>query len=170
MFSVRELAELVRRIDEAAFCRQMGPFALVQRPRPEALVEEGRADTATRTTKHPALRLHGAPTTVDFGDLRVAALPPPGPDGAMELTFGRAPDCDVVLHDTAASKLHAAVHWDGAVAVLEERGSANGTFVNGHRMKDRWTLRDADQVVMGESHFVFLWSPTLYRRLRGMSR
>jgi hypothetical protein len=170
MFSVRELAELVRRLDEVTFTQQMGPFALMQRPPPDEKFENARADLGTETRLQPVFKLRGVPSTVDFGDLIIATLPPPQDDGSMQLVIGRAPDCDLVVHDTSISKRHARVVWNGKVAVLEELGSVNGTFVNNLKMKDRWTLRDGDQLTFGESHFLFLSAHSLHFRLRTMAR
>jgi hypothetical protein len=167
MFSVRELAELGRQLDEVAFTRQMGPFALMQRPPPEERLGNAR-EHEHETRVHPAVRLRGVPTSVDFGDLIIATLPPPSADGSMQLLIGRSPDCDLVVHDPSVSKHHATVQWDGQGAVLEELGSVNGTYVNNHRMKDRWTLRDGDQLSFGDSHFLFLSTGSLHRRLRGL--
>jgi pSer/pThr/pTyr-binding forkhead associated (FHA) protein len=48
---------------------------------------------------------------------------------------GRGEDCDVVLDDLSASRHHAAIAvLPGARPVLEDLGSANGTFVNGRRL------------------------------------
>jgi pSer/pThr/pTyr-binding forkhead associated (FHA) protein len=48
------------------------------------------------------------------------------------VVIGRDQDCDVVLDDPAVSGHHAAISVrKGAGAVIEDLGSANGTFVNG---------------------------------------
>jgi hypothetical protein len=174
MLRVRELAELARRLDATMFQKQMGPFALVQRPRPDAQpppsAEASPARPSASTNVLPVLRLRGAPATaVDFGDLIVATLPPPDGDGNMELIIGRSPDCDLIIDDVSVSAHHAAVTWDGTAAVIKELGSANGTFINTHKMKDRWTLRDGDAVDVGKSHFLYMLAPSLHRRMRSMT-
>ncbi len=143
----------------------MGPFALMQRPPPSAHYDEAVASTDPATRIYSAMKLRAPPASIDFGDLIVATLPPADLDGSMQLTIGRSPDCDLVVHDITVSKHHAHITWDGANAVLSELGSINGTFVNGLRMKQRWTLRDADTLAFGDSHFVFLLAPTLHARL-----
>src|SRR4051812_6534485 len=44
---------------------------------------------------------------------------------------------DVLLDDPCASRLHARIAWNGDQGAfrLEDAGSANGTFVNGHRVE-----------------------------------
>jgi transcriptional regulator with GAF, ATPase, and Fis domain len=62
---------------------------------------------------------------------------------------------DVLLDDPCASRLHARIGWDpdqGAFR-LEDAGSANGTFVNGHREKVH-TLSDQDVIRIGDSLLV----------------
>lgn len=167
MLPVRELAELARRLDASNFERQMGPFALVQRPPSEARIEEAKALGHDVTQVRPALRLRGgSPLAMDFGDLMVATLPPPDEDGFLELVIGRSPDCDLVVEDAAVSKKHAVVSWAEGKGVLRELGSANGVFVNDFRIKDTWTLRDNDALRFGSSHFIFLLAPTFHRRMR----
>jgi pSer/pThr/pTyr-binding forkhead associated (FHA) protein len=102
--------------------------------------------------------------------LIIATLPPANDDGSMQLTIGRSPDCDLVVHDLTVSKHHAHITWNGAEAVLAELGSVNGTYVNGVRMKARWPLRDGDTLAFGDSHFVFLLAPTLHLRLKRFTR
>ncbi len=167
MLPVRELSELARRLDAAMFEQQMGPFALVQRPPPDSRVEESKALGQGATSVQPALKLRGgAPLAMDFGDLMVATLPPPDEDGFMELVIGRSPDCDLVVEDVAVSKKHAVVSWAEGKGVLRELGSINGVFVNDHRIKDTWTLRDNDALRFGQSHFIFLLAATFHRRMR----
>lgn len=165
MLQVRELAELAQRLDAAAFSRQMGPFALVRRPTPDSRPPASLESGTVSTNLNPVLKLKGHGATVDFGDLTVALLPPMG-DGESELTIGRAIDCDVVVDDASVSRKHAVIRWSGEHGVLVELGSSNGTFINGHRMKERWTLRDGDNVAIGDSAFTYLLTPSLHARLR----
>lgn len=168
MLYARELAALAQGLDATAFERQMGPFALMQRPAPDERAEQALKVGAGRTALQPALRLKGAPDAVDFGDLWVATLPPPGADGQLELIIGRAPDCDLVVDDDAVSKRHAVIRWRKDEGLLTELGSSNGTFINGHRLKDFWPLKDGNQVGVGRSHFIYLLAATLHRRLRSL--
>ena len=72
------------------------------------------------------------PAPVAFEGLMVATLPPPLPDGTMELLIGRSPDAELVIEDASVSSRHAAIRWDGEQAVIVDLGSANGT-----RVRDR---------------------------------
>jgi hypothetical protein len=163
---VRELAELARGLTAATFERQMGPFALMQRPPPESRAVLSKA-AGVGTTLNPVLQLKAPPASIDFADLLVALLPPPTRDGSLELFIGRSPDCELVVEDVQVSKRHAVIRWNGTDGVISELGSANGTYINGHKMKDQWTLRDSDGLSFGQSHFIYLRAATLHRRIGG---
>ncbi|MBO0856323.1 MAG: ATP-binding cassette domain-containing protein, partial [Nocardia sp.] len=69
------------------------------------------------------------------------------------LTIGRTSDNDIVVNDPLASRRHARLVKGGDGLVLEDLGSANGTFVNGRR-EQRVTLRERDIVTIGNVDFV----------------
>jgi hypothetical protein len=163
MFSVRELKDLARRLDDEAFARQLGPFVLVQRPlnvSPPNAVENRALLLPTRP-----LRRVPRQSVLDFEDLWVATLPPMVEHDSFFI--GRAPDCDVVIDESTVSKRHARVDWSGTAATLEDLGSSNGTFVNGTRLSRPATLRDNDAVDLGGVQVFFLLVATLRRRMRG---
>ncbi len=64
-------------------------------------------------------------------------------------TFGRARDNSVVLTDTMTSKHHAVIEWDGARFVLYDRGSINGTRVEGALVRGAVPLTHNAKVVLG---------------------
>jgi len=63
---------------------------------------------------------------------------------------------DVLIDDPCASRLHARIAYqpDRAAFVLEDAGSANGTYVNGYTV-DKHTLCDQDVIRIGDSLLVF---------------
>lgn len=65
------------------------------------------------------------------------------------LVIGRKPDCDIVLSDPTVSQNHAEVLTAGPMLFLHDRGSTNGTFVNGIKVRERTQLGDGDQIVIG---------------------
>lgn len=65
------------------------------------------------------------------------------------IVLGRLPDCDIQLDEGGVSRQHAKLVLDrGDRVEIVDRGSTNGTFVNGHRI-DRAHLRDGDKVQLG---------------------
>ncbi|HSB62399.1 MAG TPA: GAF domain-containing protein [Vicinamibacteria bacterium] len=65
------------------------------------------------------------------------------------LEIGRDPLCGLVLEDPRVSKRHARLRWTGSGWVLEDRGSRNGTAVNGEPARGSAELRDGDWVSFG---------------------
>ncbi|MGB0721148.1 MAG: FHA domain-containing protein [Gammaproteobacteria bacterium] len=63
------------------------------------------------------------------------------------LSVGRAPGCDIVLAHPGVSSLHAEFSYHFAPFV-EDKGSTNGTFVNGKRVS-RTLLMSRDRVSIG---------------------
>ncbi|MGD2207495.1 MAG: FHA domain-containing protein [Anaerolineae bacterium] len=59
-------------------------------------------------------------------------------------TIGRWDDNDVVVDDRWVSRHHAQIRREGEQYVVEDRGSKNGTFVNGQRIAEPTVLADGD--------------------------
>jgi hypothetical protein len=64
------------------------------------------------------------------------------------IIIGRAPDCDLVLTDPTVSSRHLRLAWKGAHLVVEDLGSANGTYVRNKRV-DRVEIRPGESVRLG---------------------
>ncbi len=65
---------------------------------------------------------------------------------------GRTSECDVVLRASDISKQHCRITIDPDGVTLEDLGSANGTFVNGERIK-KAQLEDRDRVRFADHEF-----------------
>jgi pSer/pThr/pTyr-binding forkhead associated (FHA) protein len=65
------------------------------------------------------------------------------------IEIGRAVDNDIVITSKRVSREHACIRKEGRKWLLEDRGSANGTFLNGERVLAPMELRDQDQVSIG---------------------
>jgi pSer/pThr/pTyr-binding forkhead associated (FHA) protein/ABC-type multidrug transport system ATPase subunit len=96
------------------------------------------------------------PRTGDPGAPTVPGVPEAvHPLAASALRIGRTPDNDVVLDDPLVSRSHAAVRrgTDGGFHLLD-LGSANGTFVNGTRVREPGAgLREGDLILVGRTTF-----------------
>ena len=67
------------------------------------------------------------------------------------LRLGRDEDNQVVLPDDAVSHRHARIHPEGGNNVIEDLGSANGTFLNGVRLREPRVLKHGDKIRIGTS-------------------
>jgi len=63
-----------------------------------------------------------------------------------EVTFGRAPSCNVVLASGLISKVHARIQRTANQVVLQDLQSINGTFVNGGRVDSVQVLKNGDVI------------------------
>ena len=68
-------------------------------------------------------------------------------------TLGRDLTNTVVVDDAFASSEHAVLTFRGRVWYVEDRGSANGTFVNGMQVSAATPMGFGDQVQVGEVRF-----------------
>ncbi|NUM52978.1 MAG: sigma 54-interacting transcriptional regulator [Candidatus Hydrogenedentes bacterium] len=75
---------------------------------------------------------------------------PIGPD---RLVLGRAPNCDVFVPDSLASRHHCEIVTTGDDVFLTDLGSSNATLVNGRPAK-QCALRPGDEIAIGRSLFL----------------
>ena len=89
----------------------------------------------------------GRPVTVDVagqGRIRLTI--------SRDAVLGRSKDADVcVERDAEASSRHAALYFQGAVLMLRDLGSSNGTFLNGTRVRQPERVDDGDVVLVGRT-------------------
>lgn len=69
-------------------------------------------------------------------------------------TLGRG-EVEISFEDPFASSRHARIELQSGVAILEDLGSTNGTYVNGERLEGPWSLRSGDQIAIGDTVFEF---------------
>jgi ABC-type multidrug transport system ATPase subunit/pSer/pThr/pTyr-binding forkhead associated (FHA) protein len=63
-----------------------------------------------------------------------------------DVTIGRAPQSTLTIDDPEVSRSHARVYREGSTYKVEDLGSANGTFLNDHRIAGPAMLSDGDRV------------------------
>jgi adenylate cyclase len=64
--------------------------------------------------------------------------------------IGRQPECDIVLSDPQASRLHCAIEQPiSGIAYAEDLGSANGTWLNGAPLRSRKAFKPGDVLQIG---------------------
>ncbi len=76
------------------------------------------------------------------------------PSKQVLLSVGRSADCNIVLDDHRSSRYHADFRWTGSQWVVVDRGSTNGTYVNGLQVHGPYDLRLGDRVTIGETTLV----------------
>jgi hypothetical protein len=86
------------------------------------------------------------------------------PDGTEHelqerLTIGRGSENDLVLTSKKVSREHAQIRFDRGRWVVEDRGSFNGTFLNGTRLPlgAPAPLHHADRIGIGPETILFSW-------------
>ncbi len=86
------------------------------------------------------------------------------PDGtehelADSVTIGRDTRNDLVMESSAVSRDHAAITFRDGRWYVEDRGSFNGTFLNGTRVVPGTPLplRHADRIAIGPETLIFSW-------------
>jgi predicted component of type VI protein secretion system len=73
------------------------------------------------------------------------------PAGALHI--GRAEDSNLIIASTRVSRHHCEIVNDQGRAVIRDKGSANGTFVNRQKIQDQ-VLQPGDKVQVGPLTFV----------------
>jgi len=76
-----------------------------------------------------------------------------------ENIVGRHPQSDVWVDASSVSRIHASIVIRAGHATVEDRGSTNGTFMNGTRIHTQHPLLDGTAVTFGSERVVFReWS------------
>jgi hypothetical protein len=70
------------------------------------------------------------------------------------IIIGREAGNDVVINDPQISRRHASLTWDGRQFIIQDLGSANGTFVNGVRLTAPRVLQGGDVTGLGPTVFL----------------
>jgi hypothetical protein len=94
-------------------------------------------------------------------DPRLVVERAPGHQAGMEYdldggaVLGRGDQAEIRLEDPFASSRHAQIVKQGAVMVLEDLGSTNGTYLNEELLAGPAPLHPGDRVRIGDSEFTF---------------
>jgi pSer/pThr/pTyr-binding forkhead associated (FHA) protein len=84
---------------------------------------------------------------------------------AERVVIGRAPTCDVVIEDSLVSWEHAIIRIGPTAAVIEDRQSSNGVYVNDVRLSEPYQLCDGDRILVGTQQ-LSVFSAVSRRRLQ----
>jgi pSer/pThr/pTyr-binding forkhead associated (FHA) protein len=66
-----------------------------------------------------------------------------------EFVFGRGPECHVRPNSELVSRQHCMLRVAKETATIRDLGSANGTLVNGSRVREEQPLSDGDRIQLG---------------------
>src|SRR5262245_21417469 len=91
---------------------------------------------------------------------------------AKRLTLGSRGDCDIIIDDPTVSGLHCAFERRGDALLVRDRGSKNGTYVNGHAIEGA-ELRPGSVLTVGRTALIALAEGgrgqlTAFEQLRGI--
>ncbi len=75
--------------------------------------------------------------------------------GRLRITIGRSARNDLCVPDPFASRVHAEVRREGGQYLLQDLGSANGTFYNGVRVEGEVVLAPGGRIQIGETEITF---------------
>ncbi|WP_280339132.1 FHA domain-containing protein [Nocardia neocaledoniensis] len=126
---------------------------LPSQPQPMAPQDNINMTRRADSSMLPPVRKSASTEPVARGD----RIPPGG------LSIGRTSDNQIVVNDPLASRKHARLVSSSEGLVIEDLGSANGTFVNGHRQQ-RTVLRERDIVTIGNIDFVVAQGALAHRQ------
>ena len=70
------------------------------------------------------------------------------------LSVGRGTQCDIVVQDNRASRHHSDLRWNGRQWEIMDRGSTNGTYINGMQIHGPYELRFGDRITIGDTMMV----------------
>jgi pSer/pThr/pTyr-binding forkhead associated (FHA) protein len=92
-----------------------------------------------------------APLPGRKGEVTAELYPLVGPDTSI----GRGQKCDIVLTDPHVSTVHAMIQQEKDHFFIDDKKSANGTFINAHLITDRTELNDGDRITLGGQNLLF---------------
>lgn len=144
-------AEPVPAPPEAPAVVPLPPVDVAEADVPAPAVEPDVPDRSQRRPTGPALDL-----SVNIHPrLVVERSPSLAPDSEYPLeagmTIGRSRSNGIPLSDQFVSHMHARVFPNGQFFFIEDLGSTNGTFLNGHKIEEPTQLKVRDQVSFGDT-------------------
>ncbi len=78
------------------------------------------------------------------------------PEGGLDL--GRAEENQVVIRDDGVSRFHARLLFENGSLWLQDAGSRNGVFVNGHRVSGHQQIKVGDTIAIAQHTFQVRWA------------
>ena len=104
----------------------------------------------------PASPPYPAAMTIS-GNAWHSSLVPTGPVPLVhpETYIGLLDSNDIVLHDSAASRIHAVIRWTAEGYAIQDLGSRTGTLINGREIEGESPLNPGEQLRVGGTDMLF---------------
>ena len=124
-------------------------------------LSRGTEAAASEPVEPPSPRRRGS-TVADFRSgvaprLVVVAAMGHEPGTTFDLnggaTMGRSDNAEIRVDDPFASSAHARIFPRGDSMYVEDMGSTNGTYLNGHQLRTAERLKVADVIRIGDSEY-----------------
>ena len=77
---------------------------------------------------------------------------------SKQVSIGRSPENTIVIRDDTVSFFHVEISHSEKGFIIEDLGSANGTYVNRVKVLKR-SLQDGDEIFLGKAHLRYFVSP-----------
>ncbi|PRI12355.1 FhaA domain-containing protein [Leucobacter massiliensis] len=84
-------------------------------------------------------------------------------------TVGRGSDCGIRITDSAASRKHLEIVWDGKAGIARDLGSTNGSKIDGQRFREA-ALAPGIVITIGQTALRFQLAPSRSTQPRGGGR
>jgi len=91
------------------------------------------------------------PDTIDLVMYRPGQAPVTYSLGDERITLGRTSTCTIPIADPFLSREHAEIRRVGNEWILTDKGSVNGTFLNGNRVSASTALKIGDSIQLGDA-------------------
>jgi len=140
-----EVAEKIRTLGLRPVTNVTGSSSGVDEP----TVDDQRANAALSMITPPVVHARLIITQGNDHGQEVEIIP------GKNYTIGRAIDNDVVLTDIAVSRKHFDLRFENGAWILVDRGSGNGTLVNGNIEDAPFMLANGDAIEIGNTTFRF---------------
>jgi hypothetical protein len=118
----------------------------------------------------PTMLFQSVPTETESLQQAIYPLQKGGQSALIDqsvFSIGREPGSDLVIPDFTISREHALIRLRSARVLISDRGSSNGTFINGEKINsDPVEVNYGDTVSFGRVTFVLLSPEQLYGILR----
>ena len=81
--------------------------------------------------------------------------------GEEPINIGRSSQNTIILGESTISRFHARIEQRGEQILLVDLNSTGGTYVNGNRIRNQYTLAHGDKITIGSTEWQFYIEPSI---------